>query len=239
MGYTINIIDWYAISLGLADKTAWYEWARQDHNNAWSGELPATPLLPKMSARRMSTPSKLATQAALTLIEQHSIDAAIFISQHGELERSYKIIESICLKYDVSPTDFSMSVHNTAAGLVSIIGKQTFPISSLAAGRDGFQQALLETYALLQTDNIKNVLVVDFDGDIPKAYQTQYPQYTPAYACAYVITQGDTLSCSQQPTGNNTTLSILPQSLQLLRNMLRQDASFMINGTHSNWLWTQ
>lgn len=238
MGYTINIIDWYAISLGLVDKTSWNVWSSHQDECIWSGELPTTPLIPKMSARRMSTPSKLATQAALTLINQHSIDAAIFISQHGELERSYKIIENICLQQDVSPTDFSMSVHNTAAGLVSIIGKQIFPISSLAAGIDGFQQALLETYALLQTDDIKKVLVVDFDGDIPQVYQTQYPQYTPAYACAYIIGQGEAFSCIQQPTCNNTSHSTLPQSVQFLRHTLRQNASFIINGTHSNWLWT-
>ena len=74
-------------------------------------------------------------QVGLSLLARHQTDSAVFVSRHGELARSMTLLQALADGQALSPTDFSMSVHNTAAGLCSIQGKAAIPMTSLAAGR--------------------------------------------------------------------------------------------------------
>ncbi|VTP60563.1 Uncharacterised protein [Serratia rubidaea] len=99
------------------------------------------------------------------------MDLAIFTSRHGELERTHKILQHLHQKQPLSPTDFAMSVHNTAAGWLTIIAKNTLPTTSLAAGEDSFQQGMIEAQGVLASGAATRVLLVDFDGALPEVYQ--------------------------------------------------------------------
>ncbi len=180
----------------------------------------------------------------MTLLEQRP-DAAVFISRHGELERTYKIIESLCRQQDVSPTDFAMSVHNTAAGLLTIGGKAPLPMTSLAAGIDGFQQGMLEVQAIISA-GAQKVLLVDFDGAVPEAYSTRITHTVPAYAVGLLITQGQALRCQaiKKASSPKHETSELPQSLDFLRHYLTshaltKESSFIIKGAGSDWQWNR
>src|SRR5690606_29723508 len=105
-----------ALSPGLVDERDWQEWAQWGQWPA-AAPFPATPLLPMMMARRLSQGSRLAVQVGLSLLARHPVDYAIFVSRHGELARSVTLLQALAARQALSPTDFSMSVHNTAAGL--------------------------------------------------------------------------------------------------------------------------
>ncbi len=68
----------------------------------------------------------------------------VFTSRHGELERNFRILQALATGQDLSPTDFAMSVHNSAVGNLTIAAQQPIVSSSLSAGLDTFQQGLCE-----------------------------------------------------------------------------------------------
>ena len=76
----------------------------------------------------MSSLTRMAFATASSCADQLAVKpCCIFASRHGELARTVKIIESIVKLEDVSPTDFSLSVFNTALGLFSIFTENKAP----------------------------------------------------------------------------------------------------------------
>lgn len=167
----MKILNWWALADGRETADSWRQWARQPHGEITTQTLPPCPHIPMMSLRRMSAGTRLAVECGLTLLEQQAVDMAIFTSRHGELERTHKILQHLNQQQPLSPTDFAMSVHNTAAGWLTIIAKNTLPTTSLAAGEDSFQQGILEAQGILASGAAERVLLVDFDGALPEDYQ--------------------------------------------------------------------
>lgn len=234
MEYSINIKQWAALSAGLDSEQAWQNWSQQPTHD-WSLTIPKSQRIPMMAARRMSIPSRLAVDVGLQLLSAQP-EAAIFISRHGELERTYKILASLNQQTDVSPTDFAMSVHNTAAGLLTITAKAPLPLTSLSAGIDGFQQGLIEAQAMF-ANGIERILLIDFDGAIPTIYQSQVSSIVPAYAVGMIITKGTQWQCSATPLQVSGYHDELPQSLAFLHANLSQQTHFTIKGIHQDWQW--
>ena len=218
MKLALNLIDWQARAPGLSEVAEWQQWSRQPH--AINPDAPQAKLteLPMMTARRLSSGSKLAVECGLAMLRRHGIDAVLYTSRHGELERNYRILEALDNKQDVSPTDFAMSVHNSSVGNLTIAAKQPIVSSSLSAGMDTFQQGLCEVTALLQA-GFKRVLMVDFDGHLPVFYHPHLPEKMPtwAYAVALVFETGDELQCATQ-SGSDGEEHPLPQSMQFLQH---------------------
>jgi hypothetical protein len=235
MNYALSVLDWLAIAPGLSSSQAWSQWASLPTTTTeFCGEIEKSQRIPMMSARRMSTASRLAVEAGLALLEKHQIDMAVFSSRHGELERTYKILQVLAQEQAVSPTDFSMSVHNTAAGWMTITAKNTLPVTSLAAGLDSFQQAMVEARAMLAVEGVKKVLLVDFDGAVPAIYGAEANTPGFPYCVALVLTLGEQLECQQV---NTQRIDSLPQSLTFLRHWLLKSTEFVIGADTHHWQW--
>lgn len=131
-----------------------------------------------MTARRLSSGSKLAVECGLAMLRRHAIDAVLYTSRHGELERNYRILHALATEQPISPTDFALSVHNSAVGNLTIAAKKPIVSSSLSAGKDTFQQGLCEVMGLLQA-GYQRVLMVDLDGFLPEFYHPQLPADMP------------------------------------------------------------
>ncbi|CFQ96531.1 beta-ketoacyl synthase chain length factor [Yersinia enterocolitica] len=238
MAHSLNILNWCALAPGMGVREQWLDWAKNCANHtAWQGDLPKSTHIPMMSARRMSTGSRLAVEAGLSLLGAETADMAIFTSRHGELERTYKILQCLQQQQSISPTDFAMSVHNTASGWLTITASDTLPVTSLAAGIDSFQQGILEAMGMLAC-GAERVLLVDFDGIMPDFYHSQTSPIGLPYALALLLTTGDDLQCE----GISSTYSInseLPQGLNFLRNWLNKKSYFVIQGQQNDWQWSQ
>lgn len=121
-----HIRRFYALSPGLVEQDEWLAWHK--NSGQWPSEFSALPAdkIPAMMRRRMSKLSKIAVQVAAELSEGEDIGYTVFSSRHGELERTVQLLQDILSGEDASPTAFSQSVHNTAAGLFTIATKKRY-----------------------------------------------------------------------------------------------------------------
>lgn len=239
MKLTLNIIDWQARAPGLGDSAQWLAWSQQPASIDPSASQAKLTELPMMIARRLNSGSKLAVECGLAMLRRHAIDAVLYTSRHGELERNYRILEALATGQPVSPTDFTMSVHNAAVGNLTISAKQPVVSSSLSAGVDTFQQGLCEVICLLQA-GYKRVLMVDFDGLLPAFYHSGLPAETSTWpwAVALVFEAGEDFTCVTK-RGSNGGEAPLPQSLQFLHHYLRETSTFNIAGEKATWCWSR
>lgn len=239
MKFAFNIIDWQAKAPGLSEREQWHEWSRLSHAIDPTAPLAKLNELPMMTARRLSSGSKLAVDCGLAMLRRHDINAVLYTSRHGELERNYRILHALATEQALSPTDFALSVHNSAVGNLTIAAKKPIVSSSLSAGRDTFQQGLCEVIGLLQA-GYQRVLMVDFDGFLPEFYHPQLPPDMPTwpFAVALVIESGDSWQCETRPQSaqGETTL---PQSLLFLQNYLQDTRAFTLPGERVQWQWSQ
>ncbi|AHY05804.1 beta-ketoacyl synthase chain length factor [Serratia plymuthica] len=232
----MNILSWWAMAPDRGTREAWRQWATDTHFSAeYRGVLPACSHIPMMSLRRMSAGTRLAVESGLILLNDHQADMAIFTSRHGELERTHKILQHLHQEQPLSPTDFAMSVHNTAAGWLTITAKNTLPTTSLAAGEDSFQQGMIEAQAVLATGSAERVLLIDFDGIVPEVYQPFIPANPFPYAVALLLESGNSLNCRTVRPGLD--LRKEPQSLSFLRGWLGADKEFTVPGPQHCWMW--
>lgn len=151
--------------------------------------------IPTLKRRRLNTLSKMAMHTSLRCLEKAHISTSesctVFASQHGELSRTVSIIKDMVTTQEVSPKDFSLSVHNSALGLFSIFNNNQLAGTSLAAGSNTFGYALIEAYNYLQRFSVdepspnsqpQHVLVTCFDSEIAppfnKTQKNQHPNYS-------------------------------------------------------------
>ena len=149
--------------------------------------------VPAMKRRRMSQLTKMALHTSYQSIEKGDIAAdtpmTIFASQHGELERTVKIINNLNASEDISPTDFSLSVHNSALGLFSINSGNTLPATTIAAGTDSFGFALLEAHNLLQRFPDETILLTCFDQLPPHPLNLAYKYPSISYSSSMLLSR--------------------------------------------------
>lgn len=238
MAFKLKIVDWMARAPGLSEAADWRDWARDGREIDPAAPLAKSVSLPMMTARRLTSGSRLAVDCGMALLARHDIGAVLYTSRHGELERNFRILQALAMGQDLSPTDFAMSVHNASVGSLTIASKQPLVSSSLSAGVDTFQQGMYEVLCLLQA-GYRRVLMVDFDGAIPEFYHPLFPETFPfwAYAVALVIEAGDDLNCESGRCEKPGEALSLPQGLMFLKGWLGEAPTFDVPGDGLNWRW--
>lgn len=239
MTLTFSLLDWQASAPGLGAADEWLRWAGLPAFIDAGGPLNKCGQLPMMTARRLNSGSRAAVDCGLALVRRQQVDAMVFTSRHGELERNLRILQTLAQEQSPSPTDFAMSVHNAAAGSLTIAAAMPLVVTSLAAGIDSFQQGLVEA-AALQGAGYRQVLLVDFDGAVPAFYQNRVPAQMPRYpyAVALLLGEGETMSCESH-RASEMAEPLLAQSLQFLHAALAEQAQFVIAGDRLAWHWTR
>ena len=229
---SFSIVESCALAPGLSTREQWLAWMAE---GAMPAQMPlTTPHIPMMVARRMSLGGRLAVEVALDMMSRHAVEGAVFASRHGELERSIGLLTALAQARSLSPTDFSQSVHNTAAGLTSIQGKQPIPMSSLAAGSGTFAAALQEAIGML-ADGMERVLVVAFEGSLPTFNQHWLGDEPPPHAVALLLSQGDEWQGDAVATDPGATGK--SGALACWRALLTDTPQFRISDGRREWLW--
>lgn len=233
------VVDWCALAPSLEDSSQWQEWALANRTIDVQAALPKPSKLPGMTARRLASGSKLAVDCGLQILGKHNVDAVVYASRHGELEKNFRILSALAHQQDISPTDFALSVHNAAVGNLTISTKAAIPSSSVTAGLDTFQQSLFEVFTLLKAGH-KSVLLVDFDGYLPEFYHDYLPASMPKwpFAVALLLQEGSMYQCHFSAQVNTPKHEPkLPQSLDFLACFLRTEKNFIIQGERGLWHW--
>jgi hypothetical protein len=173
----------------------------------------------------------------MPLADQYGAMPLVYVSRHGDLSRTLGLLEDVAKGEPLSPTAFSLSVHNATSGLFSIHQGLTKNVTAISCGSEDLVPALLESLGQCSADEPK-VLCVFCDEPPPVIYTAQTNQPERPFALALVISRAN---ASRE---NNWKLEMLatnpaistndqPQPLQLLA-LLKDDVqsqSFQCNGT--------
>ena len=188
MNLRFSIADWAAWAPGLANQTAW--WTQfSDPNSTWevTDAVAPVPELSPMTRRRLNRVGRSALQVAFATHKKVSTGPVIFASRYGDLERSVALLSALANNESLSPTAFSVSVHNAIGAIFSIEQGDTENYSALAAGVNTVPCALLEANALLD-DGAASVMLVVYEDPLPEIYASNAdaPQIPYAWACRIV-----------------------------------------------------
>jgi len=155
--------------------------------------LPSPAMLPPAERRRTGRVVKLALGVALEATLSAGADAAqvasVFSSSGGDGHICHEICQALALSTrEVSPTRFSNSVHNVAAGYWSIATGSEAPSNVLCAFDASFAAGLLESLAQICVDQ-RPVLLVAYDTEYPPPLHLKRP-IPDALGVAMVLTPG-------------------------------------------------
>lgn len=215
-----------------------------------------------MLRRRTSPVGKLALETAygaLTTAASHpSHDASpnasnldipvVFASRHGECARSVELQMALAEAAPMSPTAFSLSVHNANAGLFSIARGSPANTVAIAAGQSTVEHAVIEACGLL-ADGAPQVLLVVADAPLPTMFADFADEHEEPCGWSWLIQAADeqealpTLSLQWQqaqaagdaaPHANNTAAG----PAAVLRFFLDADASTLHRHADGRrWQW--
>jgi hypothetical protein len=124
---------------------------------------------PPLLRRRVTPIGQQALSAAWHLPETAGA-RLILSSRHGEFSRTAALLEAVTNKSDLSPADFTLSVHHALIGLLSIVHENCRGHTAVASGKESFCFGLLEAIACLKENPNELVVLVHFDDLLPGAF---------------------------------------------------------------------
>ncbi len=127
-----------------------------------------TPIKP-MLRRRLSDVGRIAAGLVIELSQGEALPV-VWCSRYGDTQRLARILTSLADSEDISPTDFSLSVHNAQAGITSMSMQNHSPFIAVSGGMDRIYSAILEAESL-RLSLKQDVLLVFCDQPLPALYQ--------------------------------------------------------------------
>ncbi|WP_028695683.1 beta-ketoacyl synthase chain length factor [Pseudomonas cremoricolorata] len=234
---TFDISQWRAWAPGLQTPDQWQRWAVGETVSAEADAAPDVSFLPALQRRRLSHLARMAFAVGWPLAEGLQALPLVFVSRHGETPRTFSILCELAEGQPLSPTQFSLSVHNAVIGLWSIMRGETSEMTALAAAGDGFEQGLLEAAGLLH-DGAAAVLLIVAEEQPPEAYRPRIDDVPFAYALGLLITPGEQwqLRPSAAPA-SAVSGQTTPHALSWLRASLTRQATLTHTWKQRTWTW--
>lgn len=199
-------------------------------------QQPDLGFLPAMQRRRLSRLARMMFHVAWPLAEAQPALPLVFASRHGETPRTLAILGELARGEPLSPTQFSLSVHNAIIGQWSILRGDTSEMTALAAEGDGLEQAMLEAGMLLG-EGAPAVLLVIAEETPPAIYAPSIEDVPFPYAVALLLKAGDDWRL-QLGTGQGPT-SDWPHPLNLLRALCGGQHSLEHHWKSRQWTWSR
>lgn len=230
-----NISQWHAWAPGLQTVGDWQQWS-QGASIADDGEqAPDVSFLPAMQRRRLSRLARMAFAVGWPLAEDQGELPLVFVSRHGETPRTFEILSDLANGEPLSPTQFSLSVHNAVIGLWSIMRGEHSEMSAIAAEGDGFEQGIVEAAGLLH-DGAPAVLLIIAEEQPPQAYSPWIDDVPFAYALGLLLTPGDDWSLSLGSVRGGSGPGE-PNALSWLRALLNEQTAIQHSLKDRTWNW--
>ncbi|MEC4241538.1 beta-ketoacyl synthase chain length factor [Pseudomonas sp. DSV-1] len=231
-----NIAAWRAWAPGLDSVADWQAWSQQPSVLAASNAAPDVSFLPAMQRRRLSRLARMAFSVGWPLAQGHEGLPLVFASRHGETPRTFDILSDLAASQPLSPTQFSLSVHNAVIGLWSIMRGETSEMTAIAAAGDGLEHGLIEACALLN-EGAPAVLLIITEEQPPHAYAQWIDDVPFPYAVGLLLTPGTQWQVSLASTTTDIEKAPWPHSLNLLRHLFDGQASFQHAWKDRVWNW--
>jgi hypothetical protein len=196
--------------------------------------------LPKMLKRRLSPLAKTVFCAANQCIDEHMIVPTVFSSTHGELAKSFAMMKMLEAGEEISPTAFSLSVHNAIAGLFSMAWQNKLQCTVIAPGDEGLAAAFIEALGLLQ-EGAEQVLLVFYDEPLVDFYPSAPFKLSTDESGALALRiakngAGQALTMSSLPlTGNDGEQPV--QLMAFIRFLAEPQAQLTLKTLRHSWCW--
>lgn len=228
-------------------------WFPNCENNSLQGSLaecidfndwPKLSFIPAMQRRRLSPFAKISLFVAHESASNSTVDLPIiFTSRHGDLHKTSDLLADLAEQTPVSPTAFSLSVHNAIPSLYSILTKNKQAINAISAGQDTFFMGLVDAYARLTSGLADEILFIHADQQLPETYlgfkdEIQFP-----HAVAMILslpnnkskcTDGEKISLTMTHQLSNSNHQ-LPAALAFIEWWLQKTEFFVFNSAQYQW----
>lgn len=236
-----RIESWGAIAPGLSSSEEWERWLRNPESTDESIGKIDLPGIPALQRRRFSALGKCAMGAAMPLVADLAEVPSIFASRHGDTPLSLTLLEGIARGEPMSPTNFSLAVHNAISGLFSIVRKDTSAVTAVAAMDGLVLQTLFEAVGQLQSSD--RLLCVIYDIPLPDFYQSRRDEACEPFAYAIAMLLGnhageafrlercDPDSAAEMPAGAFQEF----EPIRLLRLLTGIDDQVSLGQRHGCW----
>ena len=198
----------------------WVAWAPDGWLRSGAEGAAANGPAPTILRRRVTKIGRTALEAAWEISDLK--DARfVFASRHGEFERTLSLLETITEQRDVSPAEFTLSVHNALAGLLSIARHNRSGHTAIASGRQSFASGLLEAISSLEEFPSQPIVFVYYDEPLPGPYADfNEPAEGPVAIALVMAKTGSgseiTISCEPIAKGSETANNLEAEILRFL-----------------------
>lgn len=237
-----NIEQWQLTTSKEIDPQDW-----QQDLSYWNEHLKDRPVhKPKLEflklneRRRLSESARLIFASAWNLINDQEDLPIVYASTSGEFNRSLVLYQDFLDTGMISPTSFSLSVHNAIVGNLSIIRNITNEVTAISSTFDNLETSLLEAYCLLN-EGFEKVLVIISESEVSGKYQElKNKENRPlfSYALSLVVTQGSQFHLTLIDQ-DNTSEVFLDNSLQFAQAQHLNLQQWQTKAKHGTWIWTK
>lgn len=222
----------------LTTATDWQFWAQGQKASSGEG-APGARAVPAMLRRRLTRWGRLALEVATAVAPE--LDPAapvVFSSRHGDTERTQQLLRDLALVEPLSPTAFSLSVHNASLGLLTIVQHITAPSLALAAGRETFAHAWLEAVTWLD-QGAPQVLLIHADEPLSGFYEPDRDEDDLPQALALLLTrdEGQRVSVNFTPATTDMVAGSRSLALDFLAWWYGEQRAFTYVGDRLAWTW--
>ncbi len=242
MSLSFNIVEWAAYAPGLHDHAAWLAWSVESYLPK-GNDVPALSEMPAMQRRRLERVGRTALQVAYWCQSAEVADIPlVFASRHGDIQRTYEMLEALARNEALSPTHFGLSIHNAIVAQYSIARNLKQNYLAVAAGKSTAEAAVIEALGLLH-DGAEEVMIVMYDGLLPDSYQTFQDENCADYAWAWRVKKANddspsfSLAVLKMDEQKTEPPSDLPHGLDVMRFILSNEASLHFNDGSRQWCW--
>lgn len=231
-----RVIRWAAWAPGLETADAWSAWLAQPEW-PWPASDAVAPLaeVPPMTRRRIDPLGRAALQVAWWAQGSEPTGPVVFASRWGEIARSVQLLRQLNAGEPLSPTTFSLSVHNASSAVYSIARGDTANYSAVSAGAGSAAAGVCEAVGLL-AQGAPQVLVVSVEPALPEPYAGFETQPGPLRAWAVLLEAASPGLCLQPRAAAPAEASEpLPRDLEVLRFLTGHTAVL----TQPGWGWSR
>lgn len=225
----LGIKEWSAWSPGIVSFSEWQNWASGEKELSEEIIKLKCDKLPSMLKRRCSATIRAGIEIAVAITteeERHNLPF-VFSSRHGEAQTIYGLFESLAKNEPLSPNDFSLSVHNSLAGIFSIAFQNQTPSSAIAGSNNSFIAGILEAYLYLKSGS-QSVVLIHCDGPLPEVFREKNSTEYPMLAFGFKFNTGNDLRISRIENG----IQSLNPEIELLKGLFSEDSLQHLSPPH-------
>lgn len=192
-----------------------------------------------MTRRRIDPLGRAALQVAWWVQSAEPTGPVVFASRWGEIARSVALLRQLSQDEPLSPTAFSLSVHNASSAVYSIARGDTANYSAVSAGPASAAAGVCEALGLL-AQGAPQVLVVSVESALPEPYQDFERHPGPIRAWAALLESAECgLSLQATPPSPAADDADLPPDLGTLRFLAGQAPQWRQDSPQGGWLWSR